>query len=206
MKLTHYIYRNGTNSTELSLSWESASGSATQEFLSMFYGTRRFSAVFTLVLMLSQINPLYIIPYYIRSIQILSSDIWLGYLNGLFFLAFPRKSYMHSSSFHACYMFFPSQPSCLVLSNSNWRRVEVTKLLIMQFSSTSYHSSPVQSKYSPQYPVIKHPQSVPPLTSEAQVSHPYTHTSVTFLTTENTHYPINVTWYYIDYWPKCVNV
>jgi hypothetical protein len=34
------------------------------------------------------------------------------------------------------------------------------KLLIMQFSPTSRHSISLQSKYSPQQPVLKHPQSM----------------------------------------------
>jgi hypothetical protein len=33
------------------------------------------------------------------------------------------------------------------------------KLLIMQFSPTSCHFIPLWSKYSPQHPVFKHPQS-----------------------------------------------
>jgi hypothetical protein len=34
------------------------------------------------------------------------------------------------------------------------------KLLIMQFSPTSCHFISLQSKYSPQYPVLRHPQSM----------------------------------------------
>jgi hypothetical protein len=45
-------------------------------------------------------------------------------------------------------------------SNYAWRRVQVMKLLIMQFSPTSYHFIPLWSKYSPQHPVLKHPESI----------------------------------------------
>jgi len=31
------------------------------------------------------------------------------------------------------------------------------KLLIMQFSASSYHLYPLMSKYTPQHPVLKHP-------------------------------------------------
>jgi hypothetical protein len=34
----------------------------------------------------------------------------------------------------------------------------------MQFSSTSYRFIPLRSKYLPQHRVLKHPQSIPPLT------------------------------------------
>jgi hypothetical protein len=43
--------------------------------------------------------------------------------------------------------------------NYSWRTVQVAKLLVMQFSPTSYHFIPVWYKYSPQHPVLKHPQS-----------------------------------------------
>jgi hypothetical protein len=40
---------------------------------------------------------------------------------------------------HSCYMPCPSHPPWLDHSNYIWRRVQVMKLLIMQFSSTSCH-------------------------------------------------------------------
>jgi hypothetical protein len=41
-----------------------------------------------------------------------------------------------------------------------WRRAQVMKLLIMQFSPISRHFISLRSKYSPQHPVLKHPQSM----------------------------------------------
>jgi hypothetical protein len=38
--------------------------------------------------------------------------------------------------------------------------VQVMKLLIMQSSPASCHFLSLKSKYSPQHPVLKHPQSV----------------------------------------------
>jgi hypothetical protein len=40
---------------------------------------------------------------------------------------------------HSCYVPCPSHPPCLDHSNYTWRRVQVMKLLIMQFSPTSCH-------------------------------------------------------------------
>jgi hypothetical protein len=50
------------------------------------------------------------------------------------------------------------------------------KLLIMQFYSPSHHFISLRSKYSPQHPVLKHPQSGFSLNVGDQVSHPYTTT------------------------------
>jgi hypothetical protein len=49
-------------------------------------------------------------------------------------------------------------PPRLHHSNNIWRSVQVMKLLIMQSSSASCHFLPLRSKYSPQHPVLKHPQ------------------------------------------------
>jgi hypothetical protein len=51
---------------------------------------------------------------------------------------FPAKSYMPSSSPHACYISVPSTP-WLHHYNYTWRGLEIIKFLIMQFSPTSYH-------------------------------------------------------------------
>jgi hypothetical protein len=59
---------------------------------------------------------------------------------------------MHSSSPHVCYIPWPVHPPCLDHSHNTWRRVEVMKLILMQFPPTSYHIIPLRSTYSPQHP------------------------------------------------------
>jgi hypothetical protein len=54
----------------------------------------------------------------------------------------------------------PSHPTWLHHSNYTWQIVQVMKLHIMQFSSTSFHLIYHQSKYSPQQHVLKHPHSM----------------------------------------------
>jgi hypothetical protein len=54
----------------------------------------------------------------------------------------------------------PSHPPRLHYSNDTWRRVQITKFLVMQFSLFSRHLIPLWSKYLPQHPVLKHPQSM----------------------------------------------
>jgi hypothetical protein len=53
---------------------------------------------------------------------------------------------------------YPPHPPWLDHFNYTWRRVQVMKLLIMQFSPTC-HFIPFRSKYSPQHPVLKRPQT-----------------------------------------------
>jgi hypothetical protein len=145
-----------------------------------FNGTRRFITVFTralhwslfwarsiqstpshctslksppLVPILSQIDPVHAIPLYLSNIYFNIVSIFLVVS---FLLASPSISYMHSSSPHSCYMPCPSHPLLIYV----WRGVRVMKLLIMQFSPISCHFISLRTKYSPQHPVHKHPQSM----------------------------------------------
>jgi hypothetical protein len=141
---------------ELSPSGGAANSAATQE-LPAFYGTRRFITVFTRALhwSLSWARSIQFIPSHpisLRYILILITTYVLFFLVVSFLLAFPPISNMQSSSPSSCYIPFPSHPPWLLDSNYTWRRVQVMKLLIMQFSPTSCHFISLRSKYSPQTP------------------------------------------------------
>jgi hypothetical protein len=69
-----------------------------------------------------------------KSIVILSTHLRLGLPSGLFPSDFPTIIYTRSSSPHSCYMARPSHPPRLDYSNYTWRRVQITKLLVVQFS------------------------------------------------------------------------
>jgi hypothetical protein len=58
---------------------------------------------------------------------------------------------LHNSNYYYIYYYY---------FNYTWQRVQVRKLLIMQFSSSSCHLISPRSKYSPQHPVLKHPPSM----------------------------------------------
>jgi hypothetical protein len=141
---------------ELSPSWEAANCETTQEFPNI-YGTQRLITVFTRALhwslswasSIQSIPPHHISP---RSNLILSTHLRLGLPSGLFPCGFPTKSYMHS--FYPALMLH-ALPISFSFTNYTWRTVQVMKLLIMQFSPTSYHFIPVRFKYSPQRPVLK---------------------------------------------------
>jgi hypothetical protein len=96
------VNSTGTCQQKLSLPCEPACRSATQEFPNILpkpnvhYHLHNSSP---LVLTLRQINPVHTTP----SISILSSHLCLCLHNGHIPSGFPLKSYIHSSSPHACY-------------------------------------------------------------------------------------------------------
>jgi hypothetical protein len=104
----------------------------------------------------------FIPPYPISLRSILIATHWgLGLPSGLFPSGFPTNIlHVFCSSPHSCYM--PSSPLPRWIDHSNyvWQRVQVMKLLIMQFLPISQHFISRQTKYSLQHPVLKHPQSV----------------------------------------------
>jgi hypothetical protein len=122
----------------------------------IFYGTRGFITMFTRALHWSlpwgrsiQSIPPY--PISLRPILILSTHLRLGLPSGLLWLS--PISYMHPSLPLSCYMPCPSHSLWLDHSNYIWRRIQVMKLLSMQFSPTSCHFIP----YSQTPSVCVHP-------------------------------------------------
>jgi hypothetical protein len=136
---------------ELSPSWEAANCAATQELPSI-YGTRRFITVFKRALhwCLSWAKSIHWCLSWARSIQsapphpipsssilIFSTHLRLGLLSGLFPSGFPTNILYAFSSPHSYYIPCPSNPHWLDHSNYTRRRVQVMKLLIMQFNQSA---------------------------------------------------------------------
>jgi hypothetical protein len=142
---------------------------------STFYGTRRFTTVFTRALHWSLSWPRSIQsipphPISQRSILILSSHLRLGLPGGLFPFSFPTKI-LHA--FLVSPFVLRALPHLILLD------LIILIILGEQYklwscSLCSYHFIPLWSKYFPQNPVLKHPQPyVPPLMSETKF---HTHT------------------------------
>jgi hypothetical protein len=101
-----------------------------------FHVTRRFITEFTIALHLSlswarpvRSTAIYLI--FLRYILSVSTYLRLVLPSGLFLLGFPTSSLMFS-----LFILCSTHPPLLHHSNYTWRRVYVTKLLIMQFLCT----------------------------------------------------------------------
>jgi hypothetical protein len=121
----------------------------------------------------NQSSPYHPILSFLRSVLILSTLLRRGLTSGFFPLAFPTRSYIYSSSPHSCYMLCPSHTPSLGHSDYTCRRVQVTKLLIMQFSQTSCHPIPLGSNIFLSILVSNTLNLYFSLNVRDQVSHPY---------------------------------
>jgi hypothetical protein len=110
---------------------------------SAFYGTRRFTTPFTRALhwSLSWARSIHTIPSHLSKIHfniVYQPTFWSSQWSPSFRLS---RQYPICIPLlpHSCYMPCPSYPPWLDQSNYTWRRVQIMKLLIMQFSSVSCH-------------------------------------------------------------------
>jgi hypothetical protein len=93
-----------------------------------------------------------------RSILILSSHLCLGLPSGLFPLGFPTKTLYAPLLFSTFYMPRASHSSRFNHPNNFGWGVQILKLIIMYFSPLPCYLGPLRPQYSPQHPILKHPQ------------------------------------------------
>jgi hypothetical protein len=65
-----------------------------------------------------------------------------------------------SSHSHACHMPCPLHSPWFDLPHTIWWWIQIMKLHTVQLSPVSHYFIPLRYNYSPQHPVIKHPQNV----------------------------------------------
>jgi hypothetical protein len=111
-------------------------------------------------------------PISLRAILILSTHLDLGLPSGLLPSGFLNNN-LYAFLFSAFMLHAPPFSSSLTCyPNYTWQRVQIVKFHVMQFSSPSHHSVPLQSKYSSQHTIRKHPPSVF-LNITYQILHPH---------------------------------
>jgi hypothetical protein len=140
---------------ELNPSRKAKSRSVTQESSNILWNSKVHYHVHKsppLAPILNQINSVHNIPAYISQIHLnIIRPLSIGLPRGLFLSSFPTNI-LYAFPFSQFVLHaLPNPCSCLDHSNYIWRRVQVMKFYIMQFSS---------SKYSPQHSVLKHALSV----------------------------------------------
>ena len=147
---------------EQSPSWEANQFSASQEIPCILCSPKvhyRIQKCPPPVPILSQINPVHTRHTTSRrSILILSSHLRQDLPRGLFPSGFSTKTSYTPLLPHTCCMPRPSYSSSFYHPNNLEWGVQIMKLFITHFSPVHYHLVPLRPKYSPQHPILKHPQ------------------------------------------------
>jgi hypothetical protein len=130
---------------ELSPSWKAASCAATQELPRISLNSKVHCRVHKsppLVSILIQIDPLHTIPCYLYKINLtLSTHLRLGLPSGFFSSTFPTNILY-------AFLFSPIRATCVAHLNL------FDLIILIMFGEECF-----RSKYSPHYPVLKHPES-----------------------------------------------
>jgi hypothetical protein len=131
--------------------WGAASCAATQELPNILWNPKVHYRVHkSPSLVLSWAKSIQSIPPHpisLRDISILSTHLRLGLPTGLFPSGILAKILYAFLFPHSCYISRPSHPPRLDHSNHAWRRIQVMKLHIMQFSPASCHFIPFRKFY-----------------------------------------------------------
>lgn len=151
-----FLYIECIDSMDWSPSWEATYCSASQKFLRLLWNP--------MVHYLLHKRPTWSLFWTIKSN--LRVPILLFKINCSIIFLSMHKSYKRSLSSTFCHQNLYAFPSSVIMmprpshprgfgkAKSFWEEVKLTKSLIKEFSSTSYHFHPLASTYTPQQPVL----------------------------------------------------
>jgi hypothetical protein len=149
---------------ELSPCWVAASRSDTQEFLNILWNPKVHYRVHKsplLVRMRSQLNSVHTTQAYfsLKSILMLFFHLRLGASSGLFPYGFPIKA-LYTFIFSPYVLHVLRISSLFIVLIAFGKEYKTWRTSLCNFLETSYYFNPHRSKYAPQHPFLKHPQSV----------------------------------------------
>jgi len=147
---------------EQSPSWETNWFSASQEIPRISWNPKVHYCIHkwpTPVPTLSQLDPVHTPTSYFLKVHLnFILQTTSGSPKWSLSLRFPHQNPVYASPLtHMPYMPCPSHSSQFYHPNNIGRGVQI-KLLIMQFSPLPCYFVPPRPKYSPQHPILKHPQ------------------------------------------------
>jgi len=150
-------------SMEQSPSWEANRFSASEEILRILQKPKVHHRIHKCpppVPILSQINPVHGPTFHFLKTHL---NVFFSSLPGsskLFLsLRFPHQNPVCTAPLpHACYLPHPSHSSRFDHMNNIGWVVQIIKLFIVSFSPFPCYLVPLRPKYSPQHPILKHPQ------------------------------------------------
>jgi len=167
-----------TYSMKYSPPWQATWFSQLVKKFPALYGTRRFITAFKKarhlsLLWASSIQSMPLHPTSLWSILILSSHLNLDFEIVSFRQVSPPNHIYISPPPCTCYMLRLSHSSRLDHPNNTGWRVQIIKLIIMQFPPLPCYFVPLRHKYSIRHLDLKRPQPSSSLNVSDQVSHPY---------------------------------
>ena len=133
-------------------SWQTNISSASEEIFLVLWNPKvhyRIHKCPPSVPILSQLDPVHTPTSHFVNIHL---NIILSTTPGSS-LILPHHTLMHLSSPHTCYMSHPSHSFWSAHPNNIWWGIKVIKFSLYNF----IHSPVISPKYSPQYPMLKHP-------------------------------------------------
>ena len=144
-------------------SWEANRFFATEQIPRILWNPKFHYRIHTCtptVPILSQFYPVHVpTPHFLNIHLKIILPSTLEYPKWYLSLRFPHQTPVYASPLtHTRYTPHPSHSSLFNHPHNIWWAIQIFQLLIMQLPPSPCHLVPLRLKYSPQHPILKHPQ------------------------------------------------